>query len=293
MITLDPALANSLKGGMDDEFGIELPFPAPMFYAIRGEPAYKSLDNAQYYGGWGADAEKMTDAIEDSGRQFPLFFTEGTAVNQRGKEYKIYCARSVLVAPIGKRFSWVKRGAEGKQSIRSTVYFDGSRMHVQVLAYMAQRAPDKTVVPWGPVVLTAKGYQAGHILEAFRVWKKASKEARKQFASDLDASLFYLAIGTFGKDRITEKVGKGDLASQLTPISAFVPEKVTADYLTKVFVGGTIAAEMADLKAQAEQWLAAWKETTVEAKPENGNGATEPEAPPIPDGGETEDEEPF
>lgn len=277
MLNVNIDIQTRLHGGMDDELGVTLPFPAPLLYVINGMPAYKALNNAQYWGGWGVDAEKMDEAIQDTSAVFPLSFTEAVNENKDGKEYKIYCTRSVIVAPIGKRFSWVKQ--DGKQVVRSTQFFDGARMHIQVLGYMAQKGPEgKGIVPWGPVLLSAKGYQAGNVIEAFRAWKKVSAAARKQFASNLDSEFFYLPVGTFGTERVTETKGKGTAKSSITPLKPYLPQEIDEAYLTRMFVGEEVAATMATCKDEAEPWLAAWKESAI-IESAKSNGHTEPDAP--------------
>lgn len=278
MINLNPMIANALKGALDDETGVELPFPAPLLYVKNGQPAYKQLNNAQYFGGWAADAEKMEEAIDEGGKTFPLSLASATESKKDGEEYKIYCARAVVVAPVGRRISWVTESNGDVK--RSTKYGKGSRMHIQLLAYMAEKK-EKAIVPWGPVVLSAKGIQAGNVLGAFREWSKASKEIRKKCANALDAAWFYLPIGTFGERQVKE-VGKATKNS-ITPIRAYIPEAVDEAYLTRMFVGADVAAEMAGYKTQAAEWLNAWKEPEAAA----------PGDVPLDPGEEQGDEEAF
>lgn len=272
MMNLNPEIAKALGEGMRNEGGIELPFPTPVLYAINGQPAYRGANNAQYYGGWATDYDKLDDVLGLTDRAFPLTFVQAEATTRdTNKSYQIACTRVVLVAPIGKRQSWISK--EGTN--RASHYLAGYRQHLQVLAYLAQREDEKTLRAWGPVTLSAKGYQAGKILQAFKEWDSRSATPRKKYT--LPANVFWLPIGTFG-ERVTEKVGKGNLTSPITPVAAFLPKEVDDDYLTKMFVGETIALEMHGLYLQAKSWLEAWNADALKgiAPAEEG----EPEQPP-------------
>jgi hypothetical protein len=162
----------------------------------------------------------------------------------------------VIVAPIGRRVSWL---TDGK---RSSEYVEGGRRHLQVLAYMAEAQGDngsRTYTPWGPVVLTSKGYQARNLLDSFARWDRATAQIRRKIAPGVPAWCFYLALGTFEKDRHVMNVGKPGAQSPITPITSYIPEHLTEDLINNLFVGNEIAAVMSDLQDQAAEWLAAWK----------------------------------
>jgi hypothetical protein len=259
-IQLDHDLANRLEAGMSGG-GTDLPFPVAYTWVINGQASYKSQGGALYYGGWAAKAEDMQAVAEQRGNTVPNW-AQVTIASRDGDEYEARATRAVIVAPIGKRESWL---LDGK---RHFDYIDGARRHLQVLAYLAEQQGEngaKTFVPWGPVVLTAKGYQARNLLDAFARWKKATAPLLRKVAPGVPASCFYLALGTFGKERVYVNVGKPGAQSPITPVSAYIPENMTGEKLESLFVGQEIAGAMGDLYDQAEEWLGAWKQGASEA----------------------------
>jgi hypothetical protein len=260
-IQLDSELANKLNSGMRSGDAIELPFPVVYSWVLNGQASYKSQGGALYYGGWACKADDLETVSEQSGITKPVGWQQVTISSRDGDEYEAYAARHVIVAPIGKRESWLVDGH------RSSAYVEGGRRHLQVLAYLASVASNqaqgdnggKSYIPWGPVVLSAKGYQARNLLDAFAKWEKATAQLRRKVAPGVPAWCFYLALGTFGKERQTANVGKAGAQSPITPVSAFIPEGMDEKRLESLFVGDGVAAVMADLMDQAAEWLVAWK----------------------------------
>jgi hypothetical protein len=271
-ITLDTDLSKKLDQGMRAGENIELPFPVVYIWTMNGQPSYKSQGGALYYGGWACKAEDLQAIVESQGVTIPSNWKQVTISSRDGGEFEAYTTRSVIVAPIGKRESWL---FDGK---RMPSYVEGGRRHLQVLAYMAELqgtnggnggARAGQLIPWGPVVLTAKGYQARNLLDAFARWDKATAQMRWKFAPGVPAWCFYLTLGTFGKDRQATNVGKPGAQSPITPISVFLPDNLNeggkfADELSRLFVGQEIAAVMSDLQDQAYEWLNAWKAGALE-----------------------------
>ena len=153
-----------------------------------------------------------------------------------------------------------------------------------VLAYLFEKQGENgkaKFVPWGPVVLTAKGYQARNLLDAFARWDKATSQVRWKIAPGVPAWCFYLSLGTFGRDRQALNVGKPGAQSPITPISVYIPDRLTESFVSNLFVGSQVAEQMSTIQDQATAWLKAWKEETpleVEEFPENG-AAVEEEIP--------------
>jgi len=289
-INLDPDLARRLNDGMTSGETLDLPFPVIYVWAMNGQPSYKSQGGALYYGGWACKADDL-DALKESGAGIsdPAGWKRTTSASREGDEFEIYGTRHVIVAPIGKRQSWLLDGR------RHGEYIDGARRHVQALCYMAERIEEGKIVhylPWGPVVLTAKGYQARHLLDAFTKWDKATAGLRRQIAPGVPAWCFYLALGTFGKERAAVNVGKPGAQSPITPITAWIPDGINETILAQLFVGQAVAEKMADLQDQASEWLAAWQPGALEQSSESevyGNGQ-----PPAPDNWGSGDEDiPF
>jgi hypothetical protein len=269
-ITLDTTLAKKLDMGMRAGDAVELPFPVIYIWALNGQASYKSQGGALYYGGWACKAEDLQAITDQQELPVPADWKQVTIASRDGGEFEAVTSRNVVVAPIGKRESWL---FDGK---RFADYVEGGRRHLQVLAYLAEPRGEngkKQFAPWGPVVLTAKGYQARNLLDAFVRWDKATSQIRWKIAPGVPAWCFYLSLGTFGRERQAINVGKPGTQSPITPISAYIPERLTDDFVANLFVGHQIAEQMATLQDQAADWLKAWKEEAaveVEEFPENG-----------------------
>jgi hypothetical protein len=274
MINLDKNVSDRLNEGMNLGGGIQLPFLAPVFFVVNGDPKLKSLGGAQFYGGWAGRAEDIQEA-EDAGLSLPASFVLTEMTTGDGKGYDAYLTRSVVVAPIAVRQAWITR-----EKVRSPHYVEGARQHVQALCYMAIKTDaNSAYTPWGPVILSAKGFQAKNLLGAFGAWDKFTASQRRKVAPGVPAWCFYLAIGTFGKDRQQVMVGSSS-QSPITPIGAYLPEGLTEDTLTKLFVGQQTAEAMADYLQGAVDWLSAWKDSSKDqlgGQPVDGEFV--PEAP--------------
>jgi hypothetical protein len=256
-INLDSDISNRLSEGMRSGSAIELPFPVAYAWALNGQAGYKSQGAALYYGGWACKVDDIQAVAEQRGNPLPSDWKQVTIASRDGDEYDAYTTRHLIVAPIGKRESWLYDGR------RVNDYVEGGRRHLQVLAYLAESKGEngeKTFIPWGPIVLSAKGYQARNILNAFSAWDKATSSIRRKVAPGVPAWCFYLALGTFGKERQVVNVGKPGAQSPITPISAYIPDNLGEDAITGLFVGQEVAAEMADLSSQANEWINAWKQ---------------------------------
>jgi hypothetical protein len=260
-INLDINLAKKLDQGFRAGEAIELPFPVVYIWALNGQASYKSQGGALYYGGWACKTEDLQATADQQGLPIPNDWKQVTISSRDGGEFEAFTTRNILVAPIGKRLSWIH---EGK---RSADYIEGGRRHLQVLAYMAEARGEngkKEFIPWGPVVLTAKGYQARNLLDSFARWEKATGQMRWKVAPGIPAWCFYMALGTFGKERQSINVGKPGAQSPITPISAYIHERYTEDLLTSLFVGSEVASIMSDLQDQGSEWLNAWRGSLLE-----------------------------
>jgi hypothetical protein len=256
-ITLDPNLSKKLDQGMRSGDPAELPFPAVFIWALNGQPSYKSQGGALYYGGWACKSNDLQSTADQQGLALPANWQTVTISSRDGGEFPAHATRNIVVAPIGKRLSWLHEGR------RHATYIEGGRRHLQVLAYLADvRTVNgvKEIAPWGPVVLTAKGYQARNLLDTFTKWERATAQARRKIAPGVPAWCFYISIGTFGKERQAINVGKPGTQSPITPITAFIPELISEELVESLFVGQDTAAKMADIQDQAAEWLKAWKE---------------------------------
>jgi hypothetical protein len=256
-ITIDMNLAKKLDLGMRAGEAVELPFPVVYIWALNGQAGYKSQGGALYYGGWACKAEDVQATSNQLDLAIPSDWKLVTISSRDGGEFDAYTSRSVIVAPIGKRISWL---FDGKRHIE---YVEGGRRHLQVLAYLSESRGEngnRQFAPWGPVVLTAKGYQARNLLDAFARWDKATSQIRWKIAPGVPAWCFNLSLGTFGKERQVINVGKPGAQSPITPITAYIPDRINEDLLSSLFVGNEIAQQMSTLQDQAGEWLKAWQE---------------------------------
>ncbi len=259
-ISLDPNLAKKLDLGMHAGESAELPFPVVYIWALNGQASYKIQGGALYYGGWACKSLDLQQITEQQGLPLPLNWQDVTISSRDGGEFAAYTTRNIVIAPVGKRLSWLHEGR------RYATYIEGGRRHIQVLAYLADvhnESGIKEIKPWGPVVLTAKGYQARNLLDAFVKWEKITSPFRQRVAPGVPAWCFYMSIGTFGKERQALNVGKPGAQSPITPISAFIPEHLSNELVESLFVGNEVASKMAALQDQAVEWLNAWKDTSL------------------------------
>lgn len=242
-------VANDIASGMTGG-RVELPFPVAYLWWNSGQ-ADRSQEGSgvRYFGGWAADAQD----VEAAGLTLPEFAREFWTAKDGGS-YEVYTRRSVAVAPIAKRFR----------------FFEG-RGHLHILSLLAS-LQNKSYLPWGPVVLSAKGYAAMSLESALNTWAKDTAKERREFANNLPAHFFYAPLGTFGRERQQAMAGKKGQQSPYTPVQVWLPENITVETLRKWFVGTETSNLMATLKAEATPWLEAWKQREqAAAVPENGD----------------------
>lgn len=263
-IELDQELASKLEGGMADGGAVELPFPVVYLWALNGQANYKGqvkIAPALYYGGWACKVEDMTAIMDQASIPLPTSLKQVTIATRDGGEFEAFTTRFVYVAPISKRESWLYDGK------RFAEYIEGGRRHIQALCYLGVKeaslqqaeGQDKPFEPWGPVVLTAKGYQARNLLDAFGAWEKYIAPVRYRIGRNVPAWCFYLTLGTFGAERKVLNVGKVGAQSPITPIGVYMPDKLEDAWLESRFVGADTASAMAEYLVQAGPWLKAWQ----------------------------------
>lgn len=280
-INLDSNISNRLNEGMNLGGGIQLPFMAPVFFVINGDAKLKGLGGAQYFGGWAVKAEDLQDAAA-TGLVIPSTYVLSEMTTSDGKTYEAYTMRSIVVAPIAVRQAWITR-----EKVRSPHYVEGARQHVQALCYMAIKTGENgsaTYAPWGPVVLSAKGFQAKNLIGSFGAWDKHTSSLRRKIAQGVPAWCFYLAIGTFGQQRQQVMVGSNS-QSPITPVGAYLPENLSEPTFSKLFVGQQVAEAMVQYMDGAQDWLNAWKDASKDQlgdRPVDGDFVQEPPMEDIP-----------
>ncbi len=239
-----------------DEGGeIKLPFDAPVFWVMNGSAQYKPLAQttpALYFGGFATSANELeTLGNVPKGLVKSDFTPRGADAS-----VEVYSTRHIIIAPFGKRLSSVEKS----NGTRYPGYHKGASPHLQLLCYLAERGENKSLVPMYPIVVTAKGFQVGNILDALREWESKTAKARREFADGLKSNAFYACIGTFGDKFNSKLVGAPGSQSPITPVSAWIPEVVDEKLIDALFVGDAIAEQMNMLREQSELWRAAWKE---------------------------------
>lgn len=237
---------NALQGDNDR---VNLPFGYIRLPWHNGNPQAEKV-GAKYFGGW-FSSDDNPDFVTDLGNvnqeTAPQGFTGPEIwVARDGKEYTAYSARRVFAAPIATRVKWMTNRETGKKSSATSV-----------LVYLADWNIEKKVLfPYAPAVLSAKGYAGNFIVDAFKKWQADTARIRFEIAKGVPASLFYVPVGTFGKERITKMVGAGNAQSPIVPVQVGAPPQGwDAKEVEAHFVGDTVAALMLTLREQAAEWL--------------------------------------
>jgi len=291
-LQMDQDDADLLGRGMAVGGSVELPFAVPYVYWVNGNARLRAAGGVQYFGGWATDQEAMLEAGQDRGlTEQPAGWNAEEIITEAQKTLKVFTSRGAFVAPIDIRHSWFMKEA-GENARRASQYFPGSRQHIQALVFLAGKFKGEPMKPWGPAVLSAKGYQAGYLNKSFQTWASKISAVRKRVAPKIPAWCFYMALGTFGNDVKVVKVGKGTNEKPITPINVYVPEALTDAQLEGLFVGKENAHLMAGLKLDAADWLVAW----ANRGEGEGSGSVEPsiaEEPTIEEPEGPPDEIPF
>ena len=239
-----------LEGGGE----AKLPFAAPTIWWMNGDASSKALGGVSYYGGWRMSADELPEGLV-----IPNGFTKIETASRGGKEYAALEGRAVLVAPFVRRKAW----RDSETGARSAHYEPGLRQHMQVLAYMATKQ-EKTITPWGPVVLSVKGFQVKFLEEVMAEWGSLLAPVRREHAPNIPPTMFYMLVGTFGEKRNSTLVGK-KATSPVVPVSLWKHENMNGELLEKLFVGAPVAEKMKWLKEQAKAWASAWDEDAAPA----------------------------
>lgn len=308
-LEVSPALAflegiTALAEATGVQGGVELPFPVAYFFVHNGSKAQRPMVEAKlapevaYFGGWAVDASSFLDVCRATGRPLPTQFGKPHPLEVKGstKPLSVFMSRYLMVAPFGIRQSWTSKTA----NTRLPEYEKGSSRHVQMLCLLAVKEADQ-LIPFGPVCLTGKGYQAGNMLAGINEWSKVASGVAEQsirsnvfpmWSSGYQAAQAdvqrtnvvksfvrscWIPLGTFGPERVEFMAGNDpDKQSAITPIRAWTPketqQEVTLDYLKEMYIGDTLVHEQFRLAKLIKDWLNAWREP-IEAGPGRGRDA--------------------
>ena len=262
-----------LKNAETTGEGVKLPFPALYAFVTNGDPKQKAAAKtapALYYGGFATDAVKAGELVDDGSLpHLPEGWAPFSGVGEKG-DWDGLCVRAITIARIASRAHWINQEAR-----QSGPHYDAAkgltRQHLQVLCLLYSASK-----PFGYCVLTAKGFQAKNLMDAFTAWKTAiGKYAKEINASTIPLGGFAITIGTQGEQPDYVSVGKA-ATSKITPIKALIPDDFSAEKLAKRFIGAQNLSANAERLDIAAEWLAAWQKRDV-ATDDQGAEA----APPV------------
>ncbi len=249
--------ATSIADPMSETWEANLPVSAVYIWTHNGKPEFK--EGVPRYGGFAASSEAVDELLSTNDLTVP---TEWELTDLHGREgaYGAYLTRKVVVAPIGFRLRWLDQtGGYQTQFDRENGF---TRRHVQVLAglgHMNKGTPKFA----GYCVLTAKGYQAGNLMDSLRDFFNAIGPARRAAGADngIAQCAFWHSIGTFGDEPEYDQVGSS-AKSVITPLRPhpfyFGGEDVTEERLRTIFVGRENYENFTNIAEGAEEWLKAW-----------------------------------
>lgn len=240
--------------------GIQLPFPVIYPYIVNGSAALEQAHKVLFCGGWIVGQDKMDELCKAEGRNVPVGWAKIKKINKDQTANLVYGTQNIYAAPIAFRQSW-----ESENGGRSPTFYKDKtgktwRQHIQYLCYLGEEIDD-VLRPWGPLVLTVKGFQANYLDGAFRTFASKTKAARTAFGKP-DARSFYTPVGTFGNEPAVEMKGSGD-QSPITPIQTLVPKVMDANLMKTLYVSDDILGELNQLLSEADEWLNAWKTRQV------------------------------
>ncbi|CAG0945313.1 hypothetical protein ANRL1_02250 [Anaerolineae bacterium] len=248
---------------------IELPFAAGFAWVINGEAMYanqvKTNDAppAAYFGGFAADLDAFEAVHATLGMGMPKSWSKFDKTNRQGKTYGVYCARSLVIAPMGYRESWQTED----RKTRYPKYTEGCQRHIQILAQAALMLKDEATggvkfVPWMPMVVSTRGTQCARLLGAVNDWNAKTRPLRAKLGTrGKNPFVFWIRVGTFG-DRKQEMVGKVK-QSPITPITLDVPTELNEQTLAARYVGNDMVLAMAEMTRASAEWLNAWKKIST------------------------------
>lgn len=267
--TVAPEYQEELKGGMNDQSGIKLPFPAPTLYWYNGKTDFMNVDeikDPRRFGGWGVSKEDLDNLGVAPSPAWKLH----DLTNKDAKSYQAYLFRTAWVAPIARRSAWFEN--DGKY-----------RSSVNILAYLAIRNKEGAFIPYGAVVLSAKSYTGLTLEKCFKEFTAKTTELRGETLSNF----FFTPIGTFGdQPKFNTNKSKSGKESSVTDPQLYIPEGgYTEDFLKACFVpnvNSEILGQMATFKKQATEWLNDWNKRK-DTKPAEQQPVTDESAEEYPE----------
>jgi len=289
MISVPQDAAEVLLGV--EEGGSTLPKYIPTFYWGNGNPQLKESHPVLYHGGWKTDKETFDQIISGYGKPYPPVLEEFTGISDSNTSYDVYGSRHIFVMPIKYVKLWGVMDDSDRIKL-SKEYTDGSRSDLRWLSLFADKVGDE-YIPWGPVILKARGLQSQNIVNAVQSWKKYTASARDILTTQLreagkwtdskpiSEKWFWMPIGTFGKEPNFQRVGSGNKTSLVSPIVTYTGESaMNPKVLETLYVGEKALVEAAHMLDETKEWFDRWdddavgveEKETVEAPPVDGDG---------------------
>lgn len=255
---IDPELAEALaEGVLPGGEAIRLPFEVPYVQWINGDKRMAQLGGTAFYGGWDISEEYSGDAVKEIG-DLPGWELVDRVSQSNSKTYKVWTTRSILFAPIASRTAFA---SIDDPAVLYPTMVPGTRTKMQVLGLLANRV-DGEIQYWGPAVITLRSTKAGQFRGVMRDWEKHAGDSIAKIAPHLPPWVFWMEVGTFGKERNESMAGKGNQQSPVANIVLQTPE-LNEETLQELFVGQELMIEMLRFKREADEWLTAWSEEAL------------------------------
>jgi len=251
--------ASSIADPMSETWEANLPVSAVYLWTHNGKP--EANEGVPRHGGFAASAEAVDELLSTEDIVVP---SDWEHKNLHGREgaYGAYLTRKVIVAPIGFRLRWLDQtGGYQTQFDRDNGF---TRRHVQVLSGLGY-LDDATPKFAGYCVLTAKGYQAGNLMDSLRDFYNAIGPARRAAGADngIAQCAFWHSIGTFGDEPEYDQVGSSakSVITPLRPHPLYLGgDEITEERLKVIFVGRENYESFTKVAEGAEEWLKAWNQ---------------------------------
>lgn len=243
---------DDLQSAQSQGEGIRLPFPALFCYVINGDSRLRNVTPAQYYGGFATDLNFAGEMVDSGDIPSLPRGWEAYTSGDGDKEYSNLSTRTIDFAFIKERASWLNKDGTSRIAKYDETH---RRRHIQYLGLIFVDGKY-----FSPGILSAKGYQVGYLTDSVSAWDKALNPLRKQLnATRLPRSAFWYTVGTFGDKPYFVEVGS-DVKNKITPVKAVVPSGLSAKDVEMRFIGADNINIAAELLAQANEWLNAWKD---------------------------------
>lgn len=230
----------------EDSF-VKLPFPYLRLFWYNGVAQQKIAGDVRYFGGLYAGTDNVAEDLAAlSLDTLPLQFGDVKEFIARdSSSFDAYEARMVYAAPIRTKDDWYEEYDEKKNKM-------AKRHRVDILALLGSQEDDGTISPWGLAVISAKGFMATALLDAFKNFQKKTATVRGQIAPDVPSMFFYVPFGTFGDKLIVAPAGESTYTpAQLAPLNYEDEDVIEGLYIADEAWQDALVS----YQAEAEEWV--------------------------------------